>query len=469
MNNKHKIVIIGGGFAGLHAARELRHADAQVTLIDRCNYHLFQPLLYQAATGALSPANISAPLRSVLKRQSNARVLLGEVVDFDLDAGQVLLSDGSVHYDSLIVAAGARNCYFGNEERWQPLAPGLKSLADAIDIRRRVLVAFEKAERIALDPGPLSQSEQHRLVADLLTFVIIGGGPTGVELAGSLAELAEDTLRKDFRGIHPDKAQIHLIEHGSRLVSMFHERLSQKTHDALTRLGVQIQTGTRVEQIHPDHIVYSNDEGEKTIRTSTVLWAAGVSASPLGGRLAERASIETDRHGRVPVDEYLRVAGQNNVYVVGDIALREGVDGRPLPGTAPVAIQQGQYAARTIARTLREKPVRPFRFSDRGMMATIGRMKAIAQVGRMRISGLFAWFVWLFIHLLYLVGFEKRMLVLIQWAGNFLTWNRTARLITGDHILPLLSLQEEEGKEEDVEYGKDSGKVPEEEGSKVLA
>lgn len=428
----HQVVIIGGGFGGLCAARALRRSAVQVTLVDRRNYHLFQPLLYQIATGALSPANIAAPLRSLLRRQANAQVLLGEVVDFDLAGRRVVLRDGELQYDTLIVAAGATHSYFGHPE-WEPLAPGLKTIEDATSIRRKILRAFESAERLSA-PGLLHPRED---IDAWLTFVIVGAGPTGVEMAGAISELAHDTLRKEFRAIDPTTARILLVEAGDRVLPPFAHDLSDSARRALEKLKVEIRSGTLVVGIETGAVLLKCGDQTERVATHTVIWSAGVAASPLAKLLAEKTGAELDRGGRVSVLPDLTVPGHPDVIVIGDMAHCPGADGKPLPGLAPVAMQQGGYAARLIdarltksSSTARQLPA--FRYRDRGTMATIGTMKAVCDIFGWRFSGILAWLTWLFVHLMQIVQFENRLLVLIQWAGHYITRNRSARLITGN-------------------------------------
>jgi NADH dehydrogenase len=424
MDTRHRVVIVGGGFGGLYAAQALRKAPVDVILLDRRNFHLFQPLLYQVATGGLSPANIAAPLRSVLERQRNTRVLLGEVVDFDLNARQVVLRDGRVPYDSLIVAAGARHHYFGHPE-WEEYAPGLKTVEDATTIRRRVLLAFEEAERA---------NDQAAREA-LLTFLIIGGGPTGVELAGAVAEMARHTLRGNFRSFNPASARVLLLEAADRVLTPYPPKLSKKAAQQLARLGVTVQTGTAVTDVGPDRVRVRRDGKEEVIRTHTVLWGAGVQGSPLGAVLARATGAELDRAGRVRVEPDCSLPGRPEVFVIGDLSLFPHQTGKPLPGVAPVAMQMGSYVANLIQRRIRGEPAPPpFHYKDRGSMATIGRAAAVADLGWVWLSGFSAWLAWLFIHLLYLITFENRVLVLFQWAWNYFTRNRSARLITGDDL-----------------------------------
>jgi NADH dehydrogenase len=425
----HRVVIVGGGFGGLHAARSLRRAPVDVTLVDRRNFHLFQPLLYQVATGALSPANIAGPLRSILKRQRNARVLLGEVADFDPRASEAVLADGQrLPYDSLIVATGASHNYFGRDE-WAALAPGLKTVEDATDIRRRILLAFEAAER-ENDPAR---------VAAWLTFVVVGGGATGVELAGALCEIARDTLRHDFRAIDPTGARIVLVEGAARVLPGFPAALSARTGQALARLGVVTRTETLVTRIAPEWVILTRAGVEERVPCRTVLWAAGIQGSPLAGRLAAAFGAGLDRAGRVIVEPDLSLQGRPEVMVIGDLAHCLGADGRPLPGVAQVAIQQGRHAARAVVARLRGRSVPSFRYRDYGNLATIGRNEAVADLPWLRTEGRVAWFLWLFIHLLWLVQFHNRLLVLLQWAWNYITRNRTARLITGEDRLPFVT------------------------------
>jgi NADH dehydrogenase len=422
MDTRHRVVIVGGGFGGLYAAQALRKAPVDVTLLDRRNFHLFQPLLYQVAAGELSPANIAAPLRAVLKRQKNTRVLLAEVTDFDLDRREVILTDGRVPYDSLLVATGARHHYFGHPE-WEKFAPGLKTIEDATEMRRRILSAFEAAERS-------TNPEEQRA---LLTFVVVGGGPTGVELAGAVAEVAHKTLRDDFRAIRPSSAKILLLEGLDRILGPYPPQLSAKAAAALTRLGVTIRTGAVVTNIQPNRVTFRHGEQTETVRTHTILWGAGVQASPLGKALAKATGAELDRAGRVVVLPDLSLPGRPEVFVIGDLANYPHQTGKPLPGVAPVAMQQGRYVAESITRRLRgETASLPFRYKDRGSMATIGRAAAVADFGWLRLSGHLAWLAWLFIHILYLIEFENRLLVLMQWAWNYFTLNRSARLITGE-------------------------------------
>ena len=420
MTHPHRVVIIGGGFAGLSTALGLRRTAVDITLVDRRNFHLFQPLLYQVATGGLSPANISAPLRSALKHQKNARVLLADVCDFDLVNRRVILTDGMLDYETLVVATGATHHYFGNDH-WESLAPGLKTIEDATEIRRRIFTAFEAAER-AERPGQ---------VQELLTFVVVGGGPTGVELAGALAEIARDTLTHEFRSIDPADARIVLLEGTDRVLPSYPGTLPAKTQKQLEQLGVTVRTGTVVSHIAADHVTIRAGEQTERIPTRTVLWAAGVKASDLSGRIASLAGIDTDRAGRMPVQPDLTVAGYPEVFVIGDMASLASGPGGSLPGVAPVAIQQGKHVARTIRNRLQDKPTPSFRYRDLGMMATIGRHRAVAVCGPLRFSGYVAWLAWLFVHLMNLVEFRDRVFVFIEWAWSYVTWNRGARLITG--------------------------------------
>lgn len=421
MPEKHRVVIVGGGFGGLYCAQSLRKAPVQVTLIDRRNFHLFQPLLYQVATGGLSPANIAAPLRAVLQRHSNVEVLMGEVCGFDLAARQIQLSNDSLAYDSLIVATGSETSYFGHDS-WEPLAPGLKTIEEATDIRHRVLAAFETAERLR-DPNQVRKQ---------LTFVVVGGGPTGVEMAGAVAEMARHTLRGEFRKIDPTQARIFLIEGADRVLNAFPPKLSAKARSQLEQLGVIVRLKTLVTDVRPDVVTIRCGGQTEEIAAATLIWAAGVRASPLGKVLADAAGIQTDRQGRVPVGPDLSLPGHPEVFVIGDLALAcPGPDAPALPGLAPVAMQSGHYVAKLIARRLRGRTLPGFRCRDRGTMATIGRARAVAVVGPLKFSGLLAWLTWLFIHLMYIVEFQNRLLILFQWAWNYLTWNRSARLITG--------------------------------------
>jgi NADH dehydrogenase len=427
MERPHHVVIIGGGFGGLYAARSLKRAPVQVTLIDRRNFHLFQPLLYQVATGGLSPANIAAPLRAILKRQENVRVILGEAIDLDISNRRVVLSDGELSYDTLIIAVGVRHHYFGRND-WAELAPGLKTIEDATEIRRRVLLAFEAAERES-DPGE---------VRAWLTFVVVGGGPTGVELAGTLGEIARHTLTRDFRAINPADARIVLVEGMDRVLPPYPPALSAKAEAALNRLGVTVRTGTMVTDIDADAVTIRSGDQSERIPARTVLWAAGVQASALGDIVASATGAAVDRVGRVVVEPDLSVAAHPEVFVIGDLAHFSHQTGQPLPGVAPVAMQQGRYVSTLIIRRLRGETMPRFRYRDYGSMATIGRAEAVADLGWVRFSGFLAWLAWLFIHLIHLVQFQNRLLVLIQWAWNYFTWNRYARLITGKNPLPLL-------------------------------
>jgi len=427
-DTRHRVVVVGGGFGGLYAARALRGAPVDVTLIDRRNFHLFQPLLYQVATGGLSPGDIASPLRAVLGRQRNAAVILGEMVDLDPANRHVVLSDGVVPYDTLVLATGATHHYFGHEG-WARVAPGLKSIEDATEIRRRVLLAFEAAER---------ESDPDRRRA-WLTFAIVGAGPTGVELAGALAEIANETMRHDFRHIDPREASILLIEASDRVLPPYHTHLSSDAARSLEALGVTPLTGATVTALDEHGLTLRRAGREERVPARTVMWAAGVQASPLGAVLRDRVGAELDRVGRVVVAPDLSVPGHPELFVIGDLAHCAGDDGRPLPGVAPVAMQQGRWVADLVrARCGGREPAGRFRYRDRGSMAVIGRGAAVADLGRLRFGGYPAWLAWLFIHLLYLVEFENRLLVLVQWGWNYLTWNRGARLITGASPLPLL-------------------------------
>jgi NADH dehydrogenase len=425
MDGRHRVVIVGGGFGGLYTALKLRKAPVDVTLIDRRNFHLFQPLLYQVATGGLSPANIASPLRALLRRHKNTRVLLGEVSDIDVAGRRVFLGDEAVPYDTLVLAAGMRDTYFGHDE-WERMAPGLKSVEDATAIRRRILLAFEMAER-ETDPAKVSE---------WLTFVIVGGGPTGVELAGALAEIAHYTLRGNFRHIDPRNSQIILLEGADRLLLAYPPVLSAKAARSLERLGVTVRTGALVTQLTPDCVTVKTKAGVERLAARTVLWAAGVQASPLGRALAKSAGVELDRAGRIVVANDCSVPGHPEIFVIGDLAHFTDAGGKLLPGVAQVAIQQGRYVAKLIGARLRGQSLPPFVYKSHGNMATIGRHAAVADLGWLRFGGYLAWLAWLFIHLIYLVEFENRLLVLVQWGWNYFTRNRAARLITGGNPLP---------------------------------
>lgn len=420
----HQVVIVGGGFAGLAAARGLRRAPVQVTLIDRRNFHLFQPLLYQVATGALSPANIAAPLRAILSRQGNVRVIHGEATGIDVGLRHVLLGSQPVRYDTLIVATGVTHDYFGHDD-WSDVAPGLKTIEDATTIRARVLSAFERAELLAAVRGA------GRPVEPPLTFAVVGGGPTGVEMAGAIAEIARHTLRHEFRAIDPSRARILLLEGGPRILAAYSPRLAERAVAALERLGVTVVTQAVVTAVDEGGVTCRRPDGRsERFEAGTVIWAAGVRASPLGVRLAEACGAELDRAGRVKVAPDLTLPAHPDVLVLGDLA-HVATPAGLLPGVAPVAMQQGRYAARVIASRLSGRAAPPpFRYRDFGMMATIGRAAAVARIGGFEFSGYVAWLLWLFVHLMYLVEFQNRVLVLLQWAWNYFTRNRAARLIT---------------------------------------
>jgi NADH:ubiquinone reductase (H+-translocating) len=411
------VVIVGGGFGGLTAAQTLRRTPVDVTLVDRRNHHLFQPLLYQVATAGLSPADIAYPIRAILRRQRNASVLLAEAVSIDVAAREVVLKDGRLGYDHLILATGARHSYFGHEE-WEPLAPGLKSLEDALEIRRRILLAFERAERE-------TDADARRA---LLTIVIVGAGPTGVELAGAIAEIARQVMKSDFRAIDPRETRVLLVEAGPRVLATFPESLSAHALDQLVKRGVEVRTRTRVTAIDGDAVLLGHPPAGERIASETVLWAAGVAASPLVASLGARR----DSAGRVFVESDLSIPGHPEIFVIGDAATLTDAKGEPLPGVAPVAMQQGRYVARVIARSLTGARREPFVYRDKGNLATIGRAAAVAHIGRLKLWGFAAWLLWLVVHILYLVGFRNRVVVLLDWAWAYVTMSRGARLITGN-------------------------------------
>jgi NADH dehydrogenase len=418
MDRKHtpSVVVVGGGFGGLLAARKLAHLPVRVTLIDRKNHHTFQPLLYQVATAGLSPGEIAAPIRSIL-RGRNVEVLLGDVQDFDLGRRVVKLAEAEIPYDWLIVAAGASHAYFGHDE-WEPHAPGLKTIEDALEIRRRVLLAFELAERqAALGEGQAQ-----------LNFVVVGGGPTGVELAGTLAEIAHHALAHEFHAINPKRTRIVLLEGGPRVLPAYAEDLSRSAERQLRDLGVEVKTSTMVTGIEPSAVMI----GQTRLPAAVILWAAGVSASPLGKKLG----VPVDGAGRVLVNPDLSLPGHPEVFVIGDLAALKDENGKWLPGVAPVAMQEGKAAARNIACDLKREPRKNFHYVDKGSLATIGRSAGIAQFGKLHISGFIAWLSWLFVHIFFLIGFRNRVLVFIQWAWSYFTYERGARLITGDTNLP---------------------------------
>ena len=422
MEQKHNVVILGGGFGGLAAIQKLKRAPVDVTLIDRRNFHLFQPLLYQVATGSLSPGEIAAPLRSVLSRQKNARVLLGEAVDVDAEAQRVILRDGgSYPYDSLIVSTGSQTSYYGNDA-WRQWAPSLKSVEEATAIRHKILYAFERAER-----APTGEEERA-----WLTFVIVGAGATGLELSGALAEIASETLRHDFRRIHPQDARILLLEGAPRVLGAYPEDLSAKAEKLLTRLGVEVIKGVMVTNIDGQGVTFKRGDRTESLPARTVLWAGGVTTTPFGEKLAQRTKAETDRGGRIKVRPDLTIPNYPDVFIIGDLAYAVDEKGKPLPGVAQVAMQGGAYAAKTIrARVEGKQPLPAFHYFNKGDMAVIGRAAAVANIFGVHISGWPAWLIWLFVHLMYIVEFQSRILVFIQWGFEYLTFSRGARLITG--------------------------------------
>jgi NADH:ubiquinone reductase (H+-translocating) len=422
MPTSHRVVILGGGFAGLVAAQILKRANAQITLIDRRNFHLFQPLLYQVATGSLSPAEIAAPLRAILSRQKNVEVLLGEAVDLDPVAKYVILRDGAkFFYDSLIVATGSKTSYFGKDQ-WRGIAPSLKTIEEATAIRHKLLYAFERAERAS------SEAEAR----DWLTFIIVGAGATGLELAGALAEIAHETLRHDFRHIRPEEARIILLEGSTRVLSAYPENLSAKAEQLVAKLGVAVHKGTMVTNIDSNGVDYTQGNETKRMNAKNVLWTGGVIATTFGQIVSQRSNAETDRSGKIKVHPDLTVPNFPDIFVTGDLAHVLNEDGSPVPGVAQPAIQEGHYAAKVILARLKGKPAPPpFRYFNKGDMAVIGRAAAVANVFGFHVSGLPAWLIWLFIHLMYIVQFQSRVLVFIQWGFLYLTFSRGARLITG--------------------------------------
>jgi NADH:ubiquinone reductase (H+-translocating) len=422
MPDKHKILILGGGFGGLVAAQTLKRADAQITLIDKRNFHLFQPLLYQVATGSLSPGEIAAPLRAVLSHQKNTEVLLGEAADLDPAAKQVFLRDGAVFpYDSLIIATGSQTSYYGHDQ-WRDVAPSLKTVEEATAIRHKILAAFERAERSATEAEARAW----------LTFVIVGAGATGLELAGALAEIASETLRDDFRHIRPEEARIILLEGAPRVLGAFPEDLSAKAEQLVTRLGVEIRKNAFVTSIDSHGVNFKHDDTVGRLDAKTILWTGGVEATTFARRFAERTRAETDRSGKIKVLPDLTVPNFPEIFVVGDLAYALDEHGKPLPGVAQPAIQEGGYVAKVILARLTGKPkLPPFHYFNKGDMAVIGRAAAVANIFGVHLSGFLAWFVWLFIHLMYIVEFQSRVQVFIQWGFEYLTFSRGARLITG--------------------------------------
>ncbi len=420
----HRVVIVGGGFGGLYAAKSLQRSPVQVTLIDRRNFHLFQPLLYQVATGSLSPADISSPLRGILSPCKNTSVLMDEVVDIDPQHQIVKMQEQDIAYDSLIVATGVSHHYFGNDH-WKTTAPGLKTVEDALEMRRRIFSAFEAAEK-ELDPAKRQA---------WLTFVIVGGGPTGVELAGAIADLAFQTLKKDFRRIDTAEAKILLLEGMDRLLPPYPPDLSEKAAIALTKLGVTVRTKTMVTNIEDATVTAKQGDHIEQISARTVLWAAGIKASSMGKVLADCTGVSLDRVGRVMVEPDLSIAGHPNIFVIGDLAHFPHQGEKPLPGVAPVAVQEGKYIAKLITAQLRGNTLPPFRYGEVGNLAVIGHNEAVADLGFVKLSGFFAWFVWVFAHIYYLIEFDNKLVVMIQWGWSYITRNRGARLITGESTL----------------------------------
>ncbi len=425
----HRVVVVGGGFGGLYAAKELGRSPAHVTLIDKRNFHLFQPLLYQVATGTLSPADISSPLRGILSNRPNTQVLMDEVVQIDPHQQKVIMRSQAVDYNTLIVATGVSHHYFGNDQ-WRTTAPGLKTVEDALDMRRRIFMAFEAAEK-ETDPEKR---------AAWLTFVIVGGGPTGVELAGAIAELAYNTLKSDFRNIDTTDTQILLLEGMDRILPPYPPDLSAKAQTALEKLGVTVRTQTLVTQIEETAVTAKQGDRVEHIATHTVLWAAGVKASGLGQVLAQATGVALDRVGRVMVEPDLTVAGYPNIFVIGDLANYGHQGDKPLPGVAPVAVQQGQFVAKFIKAKLTNQPLPTFKYDDVGNLAVIGQNKAVVDFKFVKFWGPMAWFIWVFAHIYYLIEFDNKLIVLLQWGWNYFTRHRGARIITGEADLVQVDL-----------------------------
>jgi len=435
----HRVVVIGGGFGGLYAAKALGRTAAAVTLIDKRNFHLFQPLLYQVATGTLSPADISSPLRGILSDSKNTQVLMDEVIDLNPHQQEIVLQQGeSLAYDTLIVATGVSHHYFGNDQ-WKQTAPGLKTIEDALEMRRRIFVAFEAAEK-ETDP------EQRRA---WLTFVIVGGGPTGVELAGAIAELAFKTLKRDFRNIDTNEAQVLLLEGMDRVLPPYPPELSAKAEASLTKLGVTVETKVLVTNIQDNTVTVKRDGHEEYIPARTVLWAAGVKASAMGQVLADRAGAALDRVGRVMVEPDLSLANHPNIFVIGDLANFPHQGERPLPGVAPVAMQEGEYVAKLLKQRWLGNTVAPFVYKDFGSLAVIGQNEAVADLGFVRFDGVLAWLLWIFAHIYFLIEFDNKLIVMLQWGWNYFTRKRGARIITGE-LMP----------EEDIAYPVPSSQAP---------
>ncbi len=428
ISGRHHVVVVGGGFGGLYAVQALRDAPVDITLIDKRNFHLFQPLLYQVATGGLSPGDIASPLRAILKGQDNVSVIQAEVVDFEPDKQKVILRDGELHYDSLLLATGAANSYF-SKDAWEQRAPGLKTLEDALDIRRKILLAFETAER-ETDPEKRNA---------WMTFVVIGGGPTGVELAGAIAELAHSTLEGEYENISPAESEIILLEGQPDILPAYPPLSSANARRSLERLGVCVQPGTMVEDIQEGRLVYRRSDGaEVEIYSHTILWAAGMQASSFTRTLQQRTGVDLDRSGRVIVKQDLSIPGWPNIFAIGDMTHFPGEDRAPLPGVAPVAMQQGRYIADVIQARLTGRGSAGFKYKDKGSLAVIGRNAAVAVFGRLQIAGFLAWVAWIFIHLWYIIEYDNKLMVLIQWAWNYFTRKRGARLITGSHPYPVV-------------------------------
>ena len=441
--NRPNVVIVGAGFGGLYAAQAMKRLPVNITIIDRRNFHLFQPLLYQVASGGLSPGDIAAPIRKEFAGLEHVRVLQGEIVDISPDPKEVIFKDGDrVAYDYLLVATGSRHHYFNHPE-WEELAPGLKTVEDALDMRGRILHAFEAAER---EPDPVKRQAW-------LTFVVVGGGPTGVELAGAIGELAHHTLSGEYRTINPADARILLVEHADRILPPFSQQSSERALKLIKKLGVDVRTGTMVEGLSEGQAILKHGETRETVFAKTLLWAAGNKANFLAEVLKNRFGCELDRAGRVCVNEYQELPGHDHVYVIGDMANSKGPDGNPLPGVAPVAMQQGRYFARLLKRRLQGKPAGPFRYFDKGSLAVIGRNYAVAERGGIKLSGFIAWVIWAFVHIAYLIEFESRVIVMLRWAISYFTRKRGARLITGEGLEHPRLAQPEDGKAASIGAG----------------